>query len=139
MSPALPGASRWTRTRSSAALVRRSRNTQIRRLRELDEEGQRIAEVLFKSLTERSPDHPDARRPTTVEAVSTIAGVPWPDTVRVADAFRRSDRSFLTPSGSQALKSSDTLDISHESLIRQWLKLSEWVETEADPPGDSGD
>ena len=100
-------------------------------LQKLDAEGQRIAEILFKSLTERSPDHPDARRPTTVEAVASVARVPWQEIARVADVFRGADRSFITPSGSQPLQSSDTLDISHESLIRQWVKLSEWVEAEA--------
>ena len=49
----------------------------------------------------------------------------------VVEVFRHLDRSFITPSAGVPLRSDTVLDISHESLIRQWQRLNQWVEQEA--------
>ena len=46
------------------------------------------------------------------------------------EAFRHPGRSFLTPPPNVALEPETILDISHESLIRQWKTLNAWVEAE---------
>ena len=101
---------------------------------ELDDEGQTIAACLFVALTERTSHNVDIRRPVSVQEVAKIANVPVADVVAVADCFRRPDRSFIVPSQSDlpVLSGETLLDISHESLIRQWKRLVDWVEEEVE-------
>ena len=98
----------------------------------LDAEQQRIAAVLFRCLSERSPTQRDTRRPIQLGAVAAVAGVPPAQVAAVADVFRHPDRSFITPSADVALHPDTVLDISHESLIRQWQRLNAWAEQEAE-------
>jgi hypothetical protein len=98
---------------------------------ELDERHQRVAEVLFRCLSERSLERRDTRRPVPVKTVAAVAGVSWRQVAEVVEVFRRPDRSFLTPPVGTALHPETMLDISHESLIRQWRRMTEWVEKEA--------
>jgi hypothetical protein len=49
----------------------------------------------------------------------------------VLDAFRHPDCCFLTPSLETELESATPLDIRHESLIRNWDKLQDWVKLES--------
>ena len=97
---------------------------------ELTEEQQRVAQVLFRALSQYGSEGRERRRFATVGCIATLAGVPADEVVKVANAFRRPDRSFLTPPINQALTSESVLDISHEALIRNWDKLAEWTAAE---------
>ena len=99
---------------------------------ELDERQRRIAESVFKSLTERSRGGRDVRRPTTLEEACNVANASSGEVVAVLEHFRREGRCFIVPSGAQPLASEVFLDISHESLIRKWKRLREWVHEEAE-------
>ncbi|MGH8551147.1 MAG: NACHT and WD repeat domain-containing protein [Methylococcales bacterium] len=92
---------------------------------------QTIAEILFRSLSERSGPKRDTRRPVSLQTVAEVAGVKPDEVIAVVEAFRRSDRSFLMPPEEQPLTPETLIDISHESLIRQWQRMKEWVEREA--------
>ncbi len=98
---------------------------------ELDEHGQRIAEILFRCVSERSPDRQDMRRPTTLQNIAAVVGAAVSDVQVVAEIFRRSDRCFLSPSAGTPLEPDTLLDISHESLIQQWKRMSAWASEEA--------
>lgn len=98
---------------------------------ELNSQQQKIAEILFRSLTERSNTHHDLRRPVKLAEVATLANVPWQQVVEVVEVFRQTGRNFLMPSIEVTLQPDTMLDISHESLIRQWQRLKAWVEVEA--------
>ena len=97
----------------------------------LDEEGQRIAEKLFRCLSERTGKRRDTRRPTRLSEVAAVAGVTPEKVMEVVEVFRKPGRSFVTPPAGRALDETSVLDISHESLIRQWGRMSGWVEAEA--------
>src|SRR5215468_6108432 len=99
---------------------------------ELDPAQQYIAAMLFRSLSERGSDRRDTRRPVALSEVATLAQVPWPQVAAVVDVFRREGRSFLTPPTGRALEPDSVLDISHESLIRQWQRLQNWTTEEAE-------
>lgn len=100
--------------------------------RELADDRQRwIAEVLFKALTDRGSDARGIRRPTTVAEVSELAGAPEEEVVAVVEVFRRPGRTFLMPPAGTPLGSDTVLDISHESLMRIWTRLIDWVDEEA--------
>ncbi|HEY3567617.1 MAG TPA: hypothetical protein VGP73_06765 [Thermoanaerobaculia bacterium] len=93
---------------------------------ELDSEGQRIAEVMFRRLSEG-----DTRRPVPLSEVAAVADVQPAAVHGVVEVFRRPDRSFVTPRAGEALYDDSVLDISHESLIRRWTRLNEWSRQEA--------
>ena len=101
-------------------------------LNELNPEQQRIAQVMFRALCERSSEQRDTRHPAQLGEVAAIAGVDVDAVIPVVDAFRDTGRNFLMPPLPIALDAESTLDISHESLIRQWQTLNTWVEAEAE-------
>ena len=98
---------------------------------DLDFEQRRVAEVLFRRLCERTTAGRDIRRPTRVEEIARVAEVTPEAVLAVVDVFRDPDRSFLTPPWPRKIRPDDTLDISHESLIRHWGRLRDWVNDEA--------
>ena len=90
-----------------------------------------IAERLFKALTDKRVDGRGVRRPSPVSEVAAIADVSPEAVARVVDVFRRPGRSFLMPPSTVSLTPDSILDISHESLMRNWERLTDWVEEEA--------
>lgn len=89
-----------------------------------DDRSREIARTLFVRLTE-TRDGISIRRPTRLGEICDVAGAGDHDVIRVVEAFRRADRSFVTPADG-ALGRSSTLDIAHESLIGLWERLKAW-------------
>jgi len=99
----------------------------------LDPTQQKIAEILFRSLTERNSNGHYTRRPVELKKVAELANVSWEQVKEVVEVFRKkAKRCFLTPPLSEELTPNTMLDISHESLIRQWQRLRDWADIEAD-------
>jgi WD40 repeat protein len=98
---------------------------------ELTEDGKRICEFLFKTITEKGADNRGVRRPTRLEDIAEISHASIEDVITVIDKFRKSGRSFLTPSHEIALHAGSIIDLSHESLMRIWNRLKVWVEEES--------
>lgn len=99
---------------------------------ELDEEQQRICEILFKAITEKRGENFGIRRPTRLGEICSIADVSESDVAAVIDKFREPGRSLVTPAYGVPLNSKSMIDISHESLMRIWVRLKNWVDDEAD-------
>lgn len=98
----------------------------------LSVEDQRIAELIFRALSERGPDQRDTRRPVPLASLAEVAGVPMEKVTELIEVFRRADRCFLTPPSSVYLEPDTVIDISHESLVRQWQRMNRWVRNEAE-------
>ena len=96
-----------------------------------DERSRRTAEILFKALTERGADNREIRRPTRQKEICEIAEASEAEVASVVAVFRREGRSFLMPPAVVALDADTVIDISHESLIRNWERLKTWVVEEA--------
>jgi hypothetical protein len=99
---------------------------------ELDEEQQRICEMMFKAITEKRGENFGIRRPTRLNEIAAISDVSEEDVMGVIEKFREPGRSLLTPSYGTPLGSKSMIDISHESLMRIWVRLKNWVDDEAD-------
>ena len=99
---------------------------------ELDEDQQRICEIMFKAITEKRGENFGIRRPTRLNEIASIADVSESDVAAVIDKFREPGRSLITPAHGISLSGRSMVDISHESLMRIWVRLKNWVEDEAD-------
>lgn len=98
---------------------------------ELTPDQQRIAETMFRLLSERGSDQRETRHPTRLDMVARVADVDVERVIPVVDAFRWPGRAFVTLSQDPPPKAETILDIAHESLIRRWKKMDEWVEEES--------
>ena len=96
-----------------------------------DDRHRAVAKRLFQALSEKGLDNREARRPTTVGNLAQLVDVPIADIIRVVEDFRAPGRSFLMPAQG-TLDRHSVIDISHESLIRGWRRMRQWVEEEAE-------
>ncbi|HMJ67989.1 MAG TPA: hypothetical protein VK508_03805 [Cyclobacteriaceae bacterium] len=99
---------------------------------ELDDDQKRICEALFKAITEKRGENFGIRRPTRLNEIAAIADVSEEDVISVLEKFREPGRSLLTPAYGTPLTSRSMIDISHESLMRIWTRLKNWVDDEAE-------
>lgn len=98
---------------------------------ELKSENQKglIAQI-FKSLTYKEGASRGIRRPTSVKNLMQISGATFEDILEVLHPFRKHGRTFILPAEGVNVNEETIIDISHESLMRGWVRLTEWVEEE---------
>lgn len=99
---------------------------------ELTEEQKHICEITFKAITEKRGENFGIRRPTRLNEIASIADVSESEVIGIIEKFREPGRSLLTPGHGTTLTSKSMVDISHESLMRIWVRLKNWVDDEAD-------
>jgi len=99
---------------------------------ELTDDQKEICESIFKAITEKRGENFGIRRPTRLGEIAAIADVSEEDVIAVIDKFREPGRSLLTPAHTVDLDSKSMIDISHESLMRIWIRLKNWVDDEAE-------
>ncbi len=96
----------------------------------LDSNKKKICERLFKSITEKGAEGRSVRRPTSIREIANIANAEVEDVKHIVEHFRKPGRTLLTPSGEVPLTDETVIDISHESLMRIWEVLTQWLEEE---------
>ena len=101
-----------------------------------DAPGGGRVERVFRALTERVAEGTEVRRPLDFNQLCAVCGggsaQGTADVTQVVERYRRADTAFLMPGTEVALSSNPVIDISHESLIRQWQALRGWVRNEAE-------
>lgn len=97
---------------------------------ELDKREREICEVIFKSLTEKGRENYGIRRAAKISELASIANVGEEEIITVVEKFRKPGRSILMPPAFVPLKSDTIVEISHESLMRIWDRLKNWVDEE---------
>ncbi len=101
-----------------------------------------VVERVFRALTERVAEGTEVRRPLEFTQLCAICGDGGDqgiaDVTQVVERYRRPDTAFLVPGGEWPLAANPVIDISHESLIRQWRRLRSWVAAEADAAAEAG-
>jgi WD40 repeat protein len=98
---------------------------------ELSPRGREICERMFKTITEKGSDNKGIRHPSSIKTIRTIAGCTAEELFVVVEKFRVPSRSFITPRYNVPLSDESIIDVSHESLMRLWGRLREWVDDEA--------
>ena len=97
----------------------------------LSKREKQICEVMFKALTERGSENQGIRRPTKLGTIAAIAGVSDEEVMRVVEKFREPGRTLLMPPYGVELTPETVVDISHESLMRIWIRLKTWLDEES--------
>lgn len=104
----------------------RDANSAIERM---SAEDVKATERMFLALIEIGENNFPTRRPATLEKLCAITGTEKDTVLRLVKIFNDNQRSFLTLSGN---KENPLIEISHESLIRLWKTLGEWVSNEVE-------
>jgi hypothetical protein len=99
---------------------------------ELSFREKEIAEVLFKNITEKSQENQGLRRPCKIGLIAELTDASEQEVINVVEQFRKPGRSFLMPGINVPLVSDSNVELSHESLMRIWGRLSGWVDDEAE-------
>lgn len=97
-----------------------------------DDEKRKLTERIFKALTHLGEDNRGTRQPTRLDEICKIADGREEDVVAIINEFRAEGNSFLLPAIHVLLKSDTVIDISHESVMRIWKRLVEWVGEETE-------
>jgi len=100
--------------------------------RALSETGEpELTKRIFQLLTDKDQHGRRIRRPAYLSEIIQVTNADRDKAMSIIECFRRDNRSFLMLSEGQD-EAEVLVDISHESLIRQWKTLREWVDEEAE-------
>lgn len=91
-----------------------------------------LVERVFRALTQQLPDGVRVRRALDFNRLCAVVGGDQALVVQVVERFRRPDTALLRPGPDIPLSTNPVIDISHESLIKLWGRLCEWVQAEAE-------
>ena len=94
-----------------------------------------LCQGIFQALTVEESNSRGIRRPQRLGRLCQILEVPAEELRPIIDAYRHSGVTFLMPSPDVALTDQTIIDISHESLMRVWTRLRQWVEEETQAAG----
>ena len=102
--------------------------------------AERVIERTFRVLTRRDGLRVVRNRLTGQEITAIVndSALPWPVICHILRPFRQAGTTFLSPflpeegDGQDLLSPNAVLDITHESLIRNWTHLAEWARSEAE-------
>jgi WD40 repeat protein/energy-coupling factor transporter ATP-binding protein EcfA2 len=96
-------------------------------LEELSKLELRATKLMFQALTKLDENKRRTRSRQTLDDLVAITGADRDQLIKIINRFRTEGRTFLTLEEPK-LASNPLVDISHESLIRQWKKLKdEWL------------
>ncbi|MBI4625270.1 MAG: PD40 domain-containing protein [Verrucomicrobia bacterium] len=94
-----------------------------------------LGAAAFKALTVEGSEKRGVRRPRRVDALCRILDVDKAELIPVIDAFRQTGVTLLMPAAGIELRDTTIVDLSHESLMRVWARLRDWVDEEAKSVG----
>ncbi len=95
----------------------------------MTDDERRLTERLFRSLTAVDASNRRIRRPTRLGELQAVTGAGRDEILGVVGRFQADSRSFLVLSEE---RDDPRVDVSPESLIRQWDTLRGWVDAEAE-------
>ncbi|MDB4550181.1 ATP-binding protein, partial [Akkermansiaceae bacterium] len=96
-----------------------------------DQGTREAATRMFRAITEKGDDNRGIRRPLRLQQLADITNHSIEEVKSVVDPYRQQGVTFLMPPSNRELEADTVIDISHESLMRVWQRLRNWVEEEA--------
>jgi hypothetical protein len=99
------------------------------------ERQRELCKGMFQALTVEESNSRGIRRPQRLERLCQILEVSAEELRPIIEAYRKSGVTFLMPSFEVELTDQTIIDISHESLMRVWARLRQWVEEETQAAG----
>jgi hypothetical protein len=99
-------------------------------LESLDERHRYVCARLFRTITARTDDGKELRKPERISDIAAQTGCSEQEIIAVADVFRAPEYSFITPTKEVPLNGESILDLTHESIIRLWGMLRKWMDEE---------
>lgn len=87
-----------------------------------------VTAKIFKCLTDTDPNRRRVRRPAPLRELAAVSGIDKVSVRAIVERFRDDGRNFLVVSDDR--DGDARIDISHESLIRQWAQLRVWIDQE---------
>ena len=100
--------------------------------RSLKHERQRhICEIMFKTIPEETSQFDIGNTSNTIKGIAGIANCEEDEVVGVADCFREAEHSFITPPIYIKLRSETPINLTHDSLVERWGRLSRWRDEES--------
>ncbi len=94
------------------------------------EKSRLVCEKLFKLITDTGDTGRGVRRPARVSEICLAADASKKQVIEVIEVFRQPGRTFLMPPHGTVLDDDSVIDISHESFMRIWTRLIDWVKEE---------
>lgn len=94
-----------------------------------------LCQGMFQALTVEESNSRGIRRPQRLSRLCQILEVEADELRPIIDAYRQRGVTFLMPSPEVELTEQTIIDISHESLMRVWTRLRQWVEEETQAAG----
>ena len=96
-------------------------------LEKLSKKDRKLAASIFKALTTVDGNGRKIRRPVQMSELLKLTGADQSQIMAVINQFIANKRSFIIVGDEE----DQMIDISHESLIRQWKQLDIWADQEA--------
>ena len=90
-----------------------------------------LCKKIFKYITRISSHGKKTRIQRFIKDISYAVDVDIEKIEELTQKFRKEDISFLRPNQNYVLKENIMLDITHESIMRQWKRLDTWIQEEA--------
>jgi len=100
-------------------------------LKGMSETELRLTKKMFQALTSIDENGRKIRRPARLSELKLITGADSETLLSIINRFIEGKKSFLIINNVEG-KDDYLIDISHESLIRQWSTLNAWVDEEAE-------
>jgi WD40 repeat protein/tetratricopeptide (TPR) repeat protein len=94
-----------------------------------------LCQGIFQALTVEEVNSRGVRRPQRLGRLCQVLDVEAEQLRPIIDAYRQSGVTFLMPSPEVELTDQTVIDISHESLMRVWTRLRQWVAEETQAAG----
>lgn len=91
---------------------------------------------LFQTITDINAEGIEVRRPQRLDEVMKVTGSSYEESCRIINAFRQEGAHFLLP-GLNEIPTSEirkdcVIDITHECMMRKWVRLKDWIGKEED-------
>jgi len=96
----------------------------------LTDEQKKLTEKIFRALTFLGVNERGIRSPQKLGDLCEITSSREMEIISIINKFRSEGNSFLMPPENVQLNRNTTIDIAHESVMRVWERLIEWVAKE---------